>query len=45
MHTFRNGGVGKNTLGQFMFSGFKLLCYAEALNLFSDFRANHMGAE
>ena len=45
MHAFGNGGVGKNTLGQFMLCGFKLLGYAKTLNLFSDLWADHMRAK
>ena len=45
MHAFGNSRVGENTLGQFVFSGFKLLCYTKSLNLLCDFWANHMSAQ
>ena len=45
MHAFGNSGVSKNTLRQFVLSGFKLLGNTKALNLFGDFWANHMGAQ
>ena len=45
MHAFGNSGVGKNTLGQFMLSGFELLGYTETLNLFCDLWADHMSAK
>ena len=38
-------GWAKNTLRQFVLSGFKLLGNAKALNLFGDLWADHMSAQ